>query len=153
MANQHRGEVAIKIGDRSYVAKFDFNAIVCLETHFGSVSNPKPLQEIFAKGQQVPTSLIPVMLWATLNGLYADEFPDVRAVATKLDLSDLSYLSGKVTELFKYAQTAISKANGADRPTVAATAAAQVEEASASIGLSSVEPLPRQESVSTSSGV
>ena len=140
MANAQRGEIEIEIAGKSYVAKFDFNAIVCLETHFGTPQDPKPLQQIFATGKEVPASMVPTVLWATLHGSYPQEFPSIRELASRLELTELSYYSSKVRDVFLVAQRLLSK-GAAGRPT-SAPAISVEQNTTGSIGTSSDERLP-----------
>ena len=125
MVNHHKGEVEILIDGATRVAKFDFNAIMCLETHFGSREDPKPLQEIFKAGKSVPSSLVPVVIWACLNSNHAEDYPTVRHLAAALDLSELAYYSEQVTALMRFSQESMSSKRGAGRPTPAVLAPAR----------------------------
>lgn len=114
MANAQRGEVDLEIGGEPFVARFDFNAIMHLETHFG-----KPLAEIFKAGG-VHASMIPVALWAALVTKNRAKFPNVETLADALDLSRLAYYSAKTAELFQAAQQIMAP----ERPTAAPAATA-----------------------------
>lgn len=115
MANAQRGEVDLEIGGEPFVARFDFNAIMHLETHFG-----KPLADIFKSGGGVSASMIPVALWAALVTKNRAKFPTVEVLAEALDLSRLAYYSAKTAELFQAAQQIMAP----ERPTQAPTAPA-----------------------------
>lgn len=117
MANAARGEVEVSIGGRNYTAKFDYEAIVCLETHFGTPKEPKPISEIMPQGKTVPATMIAVLLWAMLRANHADEFPAIEAVVKRLEVSKLAYYSERVKAVFELSE--LSKKDQQARPTSA----------------------------------
>lgn len=117
MGNTERGEIEIDIGGKQYTARFTYDAIMAIEAYFGTPQEPKAFKEIFKRhGKEMPLSMIPIMLWATLRGGYPQEFPNPTSLAARLDMSKSAYYAAKMKDVFEVAKQAMQEDATTARP-------------------------------------
>lgn len=113
MANPHRGEVALRIGDADYTLRFSVNALCALEDALD-----KSAGEIVASlgdGSKVRLKTIRALVWAAL----LDRHPDMTMQAAGNIVSDggTAFVMGKITEAMQAAFPAPEAKSDEARPT------------------------------------
>lgn len=102
MVNLHRGEVALKVGDRTYRLKLTMNAAAATEERVG-----KSMFEIMRSADSLSFKAIRTVLWTLLQKFHADEFK------TEAPVGDLLDEAGGVDAFFSLFQD-VKNANAPD---------------------------------------
>lgn len=79
MVNQHLGEVALVVGDKTYTLSFSANAVAVLEESFGG-KKVRELQQAFTAPDDVLPEDLNKWLLAALGDHHEEEFKDVASL-------------------------------------------------------------------------
>lgn len=113
MANPHRGEVALQVGDQTYTLSFSVNAICELEDAFGN----KPVgQVLLAMNDEGGISMktVRTIIWAGLQDHHKDL--DEHAAGVIASEVGVTKIMKKIEEAMKLAYPEQEAGNSKDRP-------------------------------------